>query len=60
VPADGDPWPALDIPARALVIQSAALAVVAAEREARPLDEDEVALVDACRRMVHADAVPQV
>ena len=60
VPGDGDPWPALDIPARALVIQSAALAVVAAEREARPLDEDEVALVDACRRMVHADAVPQV
>jgi hypothetical protein len=60
VPSDGDPWLALEVPARALVIQSAALAVVAADRDGRPLDEDEVALVDACRRMVQAEALLQV
>ncbi len=33
VPATGDPWPALDIPARALTVQTAALAVVKAVAE---------------------------
>lgn len=51
VPADGDPWPALDVPARALTVQTAALAVAAAAREGRPLDEVEEAFVDACRRI---------
>ncbi|WP_437806201.1 phosphotransferase [Sorangium sp. So ce1078] len=60
VPAEGDPWPALDAPARALAVQSAALAVAAASRDGRPLDEVETALVDACRRMVRVDSPPDV
>ncbi|GHD94244.1 phosphotransferase [Streptomyces naganishii] len=51
VPADGDPWPALDVPARALTVQTAALAIVRATRDGRPLDEIEQAVVDACDRM---------
>ncbi|MCZ4118365.1 phosphotransferase family protein [Streptomyces sp. H39-S7] len=51
VPADGDPWPSLDAPARALTVQSAALAVVRAAREDRPLDEIERDLTAACARM---------
>ncbi len=51
VPATGDPWPALDIPARALTVQTAALAVVKAVAGDRPLDEVELAVVDACDRM---------
>ncbi|XYH93090.1 aminoglycoside phosphotransferase family protein [Sorangium sp. So ce1128] len=60
VPAEGDPWPALDVAARALAVQSAALAVAAASRDGRPLDDVETALVDACRRMVRVDAPPVV
>lgn len=51
VPADGDPWPALDVPARALTVQTAARAVTKAMAEDRPLDEVEQCLVDACVRM---------
>ncbi|GAA1016615.1 MULTISPECIES: phosphotransferase family protein [Streptomyces] len=51
VPADGDPWPALDVPARALTVQTAALAVAKATAAGRPLDETEQAVVDACDRM---------
>ncbi|MET8245177.1 phosphotransferase [Streptomyces sp. NPDC005202] len=51
VPADGDPWPALDVPARALTVQTAALAVAKATAADRPLDEVEQAVVDACDRM---------
>ncbi|MEV1022444.1 aminoglycoside phosphotransferase family protein [Streptomyces sp. NPDC050264] len=47
-----DPWPALDVPARALTVQTAALAVSKATEAGRPLDEVEVAVVDACDRMV--------
>ncbi|MFR9674075.1 phosphotransferase [Streptomyces sp. TR06-5] len=47
-----DPWPWLDTPARALTVQSAALALERAARERRPLDEDESALVDSCSRIV--------
>ncbi|MFG3124778.1 phosphotransferase family protein [Streptomyces sp. NPDC048201] len=56
VPADGDPWPALDVPARALTVQSAALALTKALTAGRPLDEVEQALVDACARMTGAPA----
>ncbi|WP_217214521.1 phosphotransferase family protein [Streptomyces sp. AC550_RSS872] len=55
VPADGDPWPALDVPARALTVQTAARAIAKAQVEGRLLDEVEQALVDACDRMA---AVP--
>jgi hypothetical protein len=51
VPVDGDPWPALDVPARALTVQTAALAIVKAVAANRPLDEVEQAVVDACDRM---------
>ncbi|MGW0625227.1 phosphotransferase family protein [Streptomyces sp. NPDC002758] len=51
VPADGDPWPALDVPARALTVQTAALALTKALAADRPLDEAEQAVVDACARM---------
>ncbi|WP_435853419.1 phosphotransferase family protein [Streptomyces murinus] len=51
VPATGDPWPALDVPARALTVQTAALAITKARAADRPLDEIEQAVVDACARM---------
>ncbi|MFF9769489.1 phosphotransferase family protein [Streptomyces sp. NPDC014636] len=51
VPPDGDPWPALDVPARALSVQTAALAITRALAAGRPLDEVEQAVVDACARM---------
>ncbi|MEV7890972.1 phosphotransferase family protein [Streptomyces sp. NPDC002817] len=51
VPADGDPWPALDVPARALTVQTAARALTKAAAANRSLDEVEQLLVDACARM---------
>ncbi|WP_037670685.1 phosphotransferase family protein [Streptomyces griseus] len=51
VPADGDPWPVLDVPARALTVQTAARALTKAIAQDRPLDEVEQSLVDACSRM---------
>ncbi|WP_431313492.1 hypothetical protein [Streptomyces lydicus] len=48
---DGDPWPDLEVPARALTVQTAALAVAKATTAARPLDGAETAVVDACARM---------
>ncbi|GCD39036.1 aminoglycoside phosphotransferase [Streptomyces chrestomyceticus JCM 4735] len=50
----GDPWPELDTPARALTVQTAALAVAKAVAAGRALDEDEEAVVDACGRMACA------
>ncbi|MFG2531897.1 phosphotransferase family protein [Streptomyces sp. NPDC048516] len=47
----GDPWPDLEIPARALTVQTAALAVAKAITASRPLDESEAAVVAACARM---------
>ncbi|MFF6994109.1 phosphotransferase family protein [Streptomyces sp. NPDC008313] len=51
VPADGDPWPALDVAARALTVQTAALAIAKCAAAGRPLDEVQQAVVDACDRM---------
>jgi hypothetical protein len=51
VPADGDPWPDLDVPARALTVQMAAVSVLYAYEADRPLDETATALVDTCRRI---------
>ncbi|MBO1331672.1 aminoglycoside phosphotransferase family protein [Streptomyces sp. VRA16 Mangrove soil] len=53
-----DPWPALDVPARALTAQTAALAVAKAVTAGRELDEVEEAVVDACARM--ASVPPQL
>jgi hypothetical protein len=51
LPPEGDPWPVLDVPARALAIQMAALAVAAAGCEDRLVDDLEGELVAACRRI---------
>ncbi|MGF1239265.1 phosphotransferase family protein [Streptomyces sp. 2-6] len=64
VPATGDPWTALDTAARALTVQTAALAVAKATEAGRPVDEVEQAVVDACHRMGRrppplADAPPK-
>jgi aminoglycoside phosphotransferase (APT) family kinase protein len=46
-----DPWARLDLPARALTVQSAAVALAAAAREGRALTEIEDAFVGACPRI---------
>lgn len=51
VPADGDPWPELDVPARALTVQTAALAWVKSAAEDRVPDEVEQVMIDACARI---------
>ncbi|MEU0276833.1 aminoglycoside phosphotransferase family protein, partial [Streptomyces sp. NPDC006307] len=51
VPRDGDPWSRLDVPARALTVQTAALAVAKSRAEHRDLDEVELAVVEACTRI---------
>ncbi|WP_246007291.1 phosphotransferase family protein [Actinomadura pelletieri] len=54
VPAGGDPWTTLDVPARSLAIQIAATCVISAERGNRPLDGPEQAMIDACGRISRA------
>lgn len=56
VPPDTDPWPALDVPARALTVQTAARMVTKAVEADRPLDDVERSLVDACARMASLPA----
>jgi hypothetical protein len=51
----GDPWPALEVPARACVVQSAARIVEKAQREDRPFDEAEQVLIAACRRIARGE-----
>ncbi|MEU9285081.1 aminoglycoside phosphotransferase family protein [Streptomyces sp. NPDC048275] len=51
VPADGDPWPALDVAARALTVQTAALAIAKSVAAGDPLDEVQQSVIDACGRM---------
>ncbi|MCB8903293.1 MULTISPECIES: aminoglycoside phosphotransferase family protein [unclassified Streptomyces] len=51
-PAVGaDPWIQLDVPARALTVQTAALAVAKSTAEGRPLDEVEDVMIDTCARI---------
>ncbi|MET9540912.1 aminoglycoside phosphotransferase family protein [Streptomyces sp. NPDC006553] len=51
-PAVGaDPWVQLDVPARALTVQTAALAVAKSTAEGRPLDEVEDVMIDTCARI---------
>ncbi|MCX5202394.1 aminoglycoside phosphotransferase family protein [Streptomyces sp. NBC_00237] len=47
----GDPWPELDVAARALTVQTAALALAKSTTEARPLDEVEHLMIDSCARI---------
>ncbi|TQE24805.1 aminoglycoside phosphotransferase family protein, partial [Streptomyces ipomoeae] len=51
IPTHGDPWPTLDVPARALTVQTAALAIVKSTAADRPLDDVQRAVIDACDRM---------
>jgi aminoglycoside phosphotransferase (APT) family kinase protein len=51
-----DPWPSLDAPARALTVQTSALAIAKAHAAERPLDEAESACVDACERIAEPRA----
>ncbi|MER6306522.1 aminoglycoside phosphotransferase family protein [Streptomyces sp. NPDC001657] len=51
LPPHGDPWPELEVPARALTVQTAALAVAKAVTGERALDEAATAVIDACARM---------
>ncbi|MEU8620382.1 aminoglycoside phosphotransferase family protein [Streptomyces sp. NPDC048623] len=46
-----DPWARLDVPARALTVQTAALAVAKSTAEGRPLDEVEDVMIDTCARI---------
>ncbi|MEU8544173.1 phosphotransferase [Streptomyces sp. NPDC048717] len=48
----GDPWARLDVPARALTVQTAALALAKSTAEGRPLDEVENVMIDTCARIV--------
>ncbi|MFG2837558.1 phosphotransferase family protein [Streptomyces zaomyceticus] len=51
-PAVGtDPWVRLDVPARALTVQTAALALAKSTAERRPLDEVEEVMIDTCARI---------
>ncbi|MGW0119258.1 phosphotransferase family protein [Streptomyces sp. NPDC003327] len=51
-PAVGpDPWSRLDLPARALTVQTAALALAKSRVEDRPLDEVEQVMIDTCARI---------
>ncbi|MGW0845155.1 phosphotransferase family protein [Streptomyces sp. NPDC002787] len=51
VPAHGDPWPVLEVPARALTVQTAALAIAKSTVAGRPLDDAQQSVVDACDRI---------
>ncbi|MFD3540773.1 phosphotransferase family protein [Streptomyces sp. NPDC058662] len=50
-PPGSDPWPELDLAARALTVQTAALAVAKAAERDRRLEDVERLMVDACARM---------
>ncbi|MFE5487418.1 phosphotransferase family protein [Streptomyces sp. NPDC056527] len=49
--AADDPWAQLDVPARALTVQTAALALAKSTAEKRPLDEVEEVMIDTCARI---------
>ncbi|MXG27829.1 phosphotransferase [Streptomyces sp. YIM 132580] len=51
VPAEGDPWPQLDVPARALTVQTAAVALAKCAAEGREPDEMEQLMIDSCARI---------
>lgn len=59
VPVAGDPWPALDVPARALTVQTAARMIVKSAADGRPLDEVEQCVVDACARIAAVPAAAE-
>ncbi|WP_338675498.1 aminoglycoside phosphotransferase family protein [Streptomyces sp. SCSIO 30461] len=50
-PVPGDPWAQLDVPARALTVQTAALGLARSVREGREPDEVELLMIDSCARI---------
>ncbi len=50
-PAGSDPWPKLDLAARALTVQTAALALAKSVENHRRLDDVERLMVDSCARI---------
>ncbi|MBP2339410.1 aminoglycoside phosphotransferase (APT) family kinase protein [Saccharothrix coeruleofusca] len=54
-----DPWAELDVPARALVVQMAARALAAADRDGTALTDEQEALIDACGRIISATGIGQ-
>ncbi|MFF2776805.1 phosphotransferase [Streptomyces sp. NPDC058052] len=58
-PACGaDPWARLDRPARALTVQTAALALAKSTAERRELDEVEGVMIDTCARIADSRTAP--
>lgn len=55
-PPGSDPWPELDLAARALTVQTAALALAKAADAGRRLDDGERLMVDACARIAALQA----
>ncbi|MFD9637853.1 hypothetical protein [Streptomyces violascens] len=51
VPVEGDPWPQLDVRARALTVQTGALALAECAEQSRPPDEAERAMPESCTRI---------
>lgn len=51
VPPGGDPWARLDVPARALTVQTAAIALTKCAAQQRDPDDLEQLMVDACARI---------
>ncbi|MFJ1929001.1 phosphotransferase family protein [Streptomyces sp. NPDC088131] len=51
LPAVGDPWPELDVAARALTVQTAALALAKSAAEGRDPDEVEQMMIGSCARI---------
>lgn len=49
--AQGDPWPELDVAARALTVQTAALALAKSAAQDRDPDEVEGMMIEACARI---------
>ncbi|MFE2378369.1 phosphotransferase family protein [Streptomyces sp. NPDC059398] len=54
--SDGDPWPELDVPARTLTVQAAALALAKSAAAGRPLDGAERMMLDSCARIAGVPA----
>ncbi|MGW6537664.1 phosphotransferase family protein [Streptomyces sp. NPDC055051] len=58
-PACGaDPWARLDLPARALTVQTAALALAKSTAEGREIDEVEGVMIDTCARIADTRTAP--
>ncbi|MGW6456526.1 phosphotransferase family protein [Streptomyces sp. NPDC055078] len=51
ITAPGDPWAELDVPARALTVQTAALSIARAAAERRAPDDIDQTMIDACARI---------